>query len=106
VKLVHVEATLPPPQKHTAKYAVLKDKSVEEIRNFAIGHPGVFVFPFATKAVEECADYTALGSVEAIYDHLVMPMYIGNFAVEDQDRLIMECVTRGLCYADELEEVT
>ena len=106
MKLVHVEAKLPPLQKHIAKYAVLKNKSVEEIRAFVVAHPKVYVFPFATKTVEECCDYTELGSCEAIYDYLVMPMYIGNFKAEDHDRLIMECVRRGLRYADDLEEVT
>jgi hypothetical protein len=109
MKLVHVEVKLPPLQKHIAKYAVLKDRSAEEIRNFVVVHPGVFVFPFATKTVEECHDYTELGSGEAIYDHLVMPMYIGNFKVEDQERLIMECVVRsldgGLDGSNELMEV-
>jgi hypothetical protein len=105
VKLISVDAALLVQTKHVVYYAILKDASVHEIRMFAIAHPRVFVFPFATKAVEDCHDYTELGNGETVFDHVVAPLYIGNFKPEDHGRLILECVDRGLGGIHELVEV-
>lgn len=104
MKLVCVDRKLLAEQKYVARYAVLRDKSVEEIQAFAIRNPNCFVFTFATKTVEECHDYTDLNGLGA-YDHVVQPLYIGNFKKEYQDRIIAEVVLRGLHGATELEEV-
>lgn len=82
---VDVNLTIMPPFK-IVRYSVLRNKTAAEVEAYARAHPRVFVFPFATKTVDECPDYSALappadGSVlpPSWKDHVTQPMYVGNF---------------------------
>jgi hypothetical protein len=61
---------LPP---YVCEYAILCDRPLEFINEFAAAHPKCFVFPFLTLSVDEIHDYNGL-----VGDHIVQPYYVGN----------------------------
>jgi hypothetical protein len=107
-KIVTVNLTvLPPP---VIRYAVLRNKTAAEVEAYARAHPRIFVFPFATKTVDECPDYSSLappadGSTlpPSWRDYVVNPMYIGNF--DDPEDVIQEFVKSWTTYVDTIGEL-
>jgi hypothetical protein len=84
------------------RYAILRDKTAEEVLDFAKRHKKVFVFVFATKSIDECPDYSALDPVQHpdLYcssddlSHIVQPHYVGNFV--EPENAIQEIVRFSL----------
>jgi hypothetical protein len=62
---------LPPPPKF--HYAVLCDRSVEQINAFSEEHPKCWILPFFTKTVEDVPDCNTL-----LGDYIMRPWYVGN----------------------------
>lgn len=65
----------------TIKYAILCDRTLEQIVAYAKANSNVYVFPFDTKRVEDVSDKSALMKrplVDLYGDWIVQPMYIGN----------------------------
>jgi len=78
-KIVTVNVSLAP--RYKQKYAVLCDRTLEQIVAYAATNPGVFIFPFGTKQVLDVPDMRALMKpplVDLYGDWIVKPMYIGN----------------------------
>lgn len=68
---------------YITRFAVLCDRTKDELEHFAADHPGVFVFPFCTKSVEDVPDYNGLACRDAFASyldssHIVQPFYVGN----------------------------
>jgi hypothetical protein len=101
VKLVPILFADLPKYVYRPEYAILKDKSAEEVIQFAKRHRKVFVFVFATKSVDECPDYSLLAPpddpdlvFDPDLDHVVQPQYIGHFV--DPEDAIQQIVKASL----------
>lgn len=100
-----VDVNLGIPPTYRPQYAILRDKTRKEVRDFARKHPRCFVFPFITVAPEDCFDYRGLhrkGDPESMY--IVKPFYVGN--LEPMEDMIRQYVSFAFnCDLSECEEV-
>ena len=101
-RIIHVT----PPQ-YRPQYAILRDRSRQEVVAFARKHPDCLVFPFVTGPIENCPDYRRLFRN---WDHVRMriakPMYVGNLEpMEDAIRqIVAKCLDHDLSECDEVFE--
>ena len=103
-KLVMVNVTLPSILKYVAKYIVLRNCSCREVMATARKNPDVWIFPFVTRTIGECPNYTWLGRTakhDARYSLVVQPLWIGN--LKPVESAIEQIVARTL--GTEREEV-
>jgi hypothetical protein len=62
-----------------AKYAIFRDAPLDDIIAFAKENPEVFIFPFATKSVEEMHDYSKLRYYPwDLKMNILQRVYVGN----------------------------
>ena len=73
VDVVVSPKSLPPPPK--TQYAILCDRSITYIVEWADAHPKCFVFSFYTKRVADVPDWNKAPSSNYIFQ----PWYVGNF---------------------------
>jgi hypothetical protein len=99
MKLVTVDVQGKLFSSYVIKYHIMRDPTVDEIREYAEANPKVFIFPFATKTVEEVFDYSDLGNGSEVFSHVVQPFYIGNF--EDKEAIIKDWVYRTFAFTDD-----
>ena len=65
--------------KYQPKYAILFDRTVEQIVEYADANPEVFIFPIAAKSAYTARAYSALMKpplVDKYGDWIVMPIYV------------------------------
>ena len=81
MRLVEIKVEDLPP--YVFKYAILCDRSIQQINKYAADNPSIFVFPFYTcapseidKAVENWLTFPASGEA---YMRVLQPAYVGNF---------------------------
>lgn len=63
-----------PPADTETEIAILCDRPIAGILEFAAAHPRCFVFPFYTGSADAVPDLSSLNE-----DHVVIPCYVGNF---------------------------
>ena len=94
--IVYVNCALPSYERHS-EYMILRDKTCNEVMATARRNPGVWIFPFATGAVEDAPDYRWLRKRwDPAYELVAAPWYLGNFAREDIEPLIRRIVVAAL----------
>src|ERR1035438_5482796 len=83
MKLVTVKVEGLPLRKYVFKYAILCDRSIQQIKKYAEDNLSIFVFPFYTcapseidKAVENWLTFPASGEA---YMRVLQPTYVGHF---------------------------
>lgn len=89
------------------KYAVLMNRTRQQIVAFARAHPKVFVFPFVSLPPESCPDYRWLRRKDcAIRDHIVQPMDVGNLKPMDEAirQIIVASLRMALSECDEVKD--
>jgi hypothetical protein len=97
---VDVAALVPRPP-YRPKYAVLRDRPLWEVKDFARANPGVFVFPFYEHSIPDFSHQFYGRDM----DHVVQPMYVGNVWPVDQaiEALVKYSLGCGLEECDKVE---
>lgn len=94
--IVYVNCAVPP-YEWRPEYIILRDKTCNEVMATARRNPGVWIFPFATGAVEDAPDYRWIRKRrDPAYELVTAPWYLGNFAREDIEPLIRRIVVACL----------
>jgi hypothetical protein len=102
-----VQVVLPKIPPYRPKYAILLNKTRQEIVAFARTHPKCFVFPFVTGPESECPDYRWLRRKgDPIRQRILMPAYIGHLHPAEKaiEQIVSNALQAPLSECDEVRD--